>query len=407
MCVRFIVAEMASVNAQGTPALSLRNGCRCVPEAGVTVEDLLLIIGDKLGFENIVSASRMNKAVVVFLKSESLVNELTVSGIWIKETFVPVTPLSAPATKITISNVPPFISNEVIVKELLRFGKIASPVKAVPLGCKNAALKHVLSFRRHVYMFLISPERTLEVSFRVMHGESSFMVYASTENLRCFECGDLGHKRFTCPKNNEQRTSTSSSGEGNVDHHISVESPQRTEGKDKGVTEEVKVQQEVSGIIHVNAGCVEQPECSRLTVKAVVNTETDDDQSDVDDVCDSIVQSGGASEVGMDEETESLSQYTDDGIREDEQWSDVFKRAENDLYSLEQINAFLDQTKGKAGVEISDYFPDVEKFIASVVRARKASSYDELTQQKRFRLKKHLTAVRSGRKSGKARGKSK
>ncbi len=82
------------------------------------------------------------------------------------------------------------------MKELLRFGKIASPVKAVPLRCKDAALKHVLSFRRHVYMFLNSPERTLEVSFRVIHGEYSFMVYASTESLKCFECGDLGHKRF-------------------------------------------------------------------------------------------------------------------------------------------------------------------------------------------------------------------
>ncbi len=68
MCVRvrFVVAGMATAHAQGTPTLSLRNGCRCVPESGVTVEDLLLIIGQKLGFENIVSASRMNKAVVVY-----------------------------------------------------------------------------------------------------------------------------------------------------------------------------------------------------------------------------------------------------------------------------------------------------------------------------------------------------
>ncbi len=77
---------MASV--QGAPTLSLRNGCRCIPDPGVTVEEMLLIIGEKVGFENIVSASRMNKAVVVFLKSEPLVNELTVSGIWVKEMFV-------------------------------------------------------------------------------------------------------------------------------------------------------------------------------------------------------------------------------------------------------------------------------------------------------------------------------
>ncbi len=78
-----------------------------------------------------------------------------------------------------------------------------------------------------------------------------------------------------------------------------------------------------------------------------------------------------------------------------------------DLYPLEQINSFLDKTKGKAGVEIRDYFPDAEKFIASVMWFRKESSYDELSQQKRFRLKKYLTVVRSGKRMGKVRGKSK
>lgn len=69
----------------------------------------------------------------------------------------------------------------------------------IPLGCKNAALKHVLSFRRQVYMFLSSPTRTLEVSFRVNHGENSYRDYASTESLKCFEGGNLGHKSFACP----------------------------------------------------------------------------------------------------------------------------------------------------------------------------------------------------------------
>ena len=49
-------------------------------------------------------------------------------------------------------------------------------------------------------MFLNSPDKTLEASFRVAHGESSFMVYASTDS--CFECGDIGRKRFACPHKN-------------------------------------------------------------------------------------------------------------------------------------------------------------------------------------------------------------
>ncbi len=44
------------------------------------MEELLLEIGEQVGFENIISASRINKAIVVFLKSDLLVNQLTVSG---------------------------------------------------------------------------------------------------------------------------------------------------------------------------------------------------------------------------------------------------------------------------------------------------------------------------------------
>ncbi len=151
---------MASDPVQANPHLSMQNGCRCVTRPGVSVEEEPVELGEWVGFENILSASRMNKAMVVFLKTEQLVNQLTESGIWIKEMFVPATPLAAPATKVTISNVPPFISNDAITKELARFGKIASPVRMIPLGCKNPILKHVLSFRRQVLMFLASPERT-------------------------------------------------------------------------------------------------------------------------------------------------------------------------------------------------------------------------------------------------------
>lgn len=210
-----------------------------------------------------------------------------------------------------------------------------------------------------------------------------------------------------CPHKNQQRASTSRADDGdNIDHYINTTEFQSAEKQDK-VVQEVKGQQEVSGII-VNTGFVEQPDCTPLPVKAVVSVDNDNDQSEAEDLCESndIVQSGG-SEENIADETESLSQYTDDGIRDDEQWSDVSKGVETDLYTIEQISSFLDKTKGKSGVEVSDYFPDVEKFIASVIWARKVSSYDELSQQKRFCLKKHLTVLRSGRRIGKAKGKSK
>ncbi|KAL7838651.1 hypothetical protein AOLI_G00270550 [Acnodon oligacanthus] len=183
----------------GVETLSLRHGVRCVPESGVTVEEVLLAVGEQVGCENIYSASRMNKAVVVFLVMESCVSRLTESGIWVKGNMVQVSPLSAPATRIIVSNVPPFIKNEVLLKELAWFGKFASDMKMIPLGCKSSAVRHVLSFRRRMFMFLNNRHQSLEVSFRCKHGDGSYIVFASSERLRCFECGDIGHKQFGCP----------------------------------------------------------------------------------------------------------------------------------------------------------------------------------------------------------------
>jgi len=45
-------------------------------------------------------------------------------------------------------------------------------------------------------MFLESPDRTLNVYIK---HEGEHMIYATTGSLRCFECGDVGHKRQMCP----------------------------------------------------------------------------------------------------------------------------------------------------------------------------------------------------------------
>lgn len=58
-------------------------------------------------------------------------------------------------------------------------------------------------------MFLDSPSQTLEVLFRVKHGDGSYMVYASSGQLKCFECGDVGHKHVACPQKRQQEVNVS------------------------------------------------------------------------------------------------------------------------------------------------------------------------------------------------------
>ncbi|KAI3375075.1 hypothetical protein L3Q82_021593, partial [Scortum barcoo] len=63
---------------------SLRQGVRIVPpDSAVTVEEVLLAVGEQVGHDQLCFASRMNKAVVVFLKDEPRVHQLIGSGVFI------------------------------------------------------------------------------------------------------------------------------------------------------------------------------------------------------------------------------------------------------------------------------------------------------------------------------------
>lgn len=117
--------------------MSLRHGVSCVPVQGVTVEDVLLAIREKVGYENITSASRMYEAVVVFVEKKDIVNRLVRDRIVVSDDFLIISHLVTPMIRVTISNVPPFIRNDETEKALSRHGKLASEIKMIPLVCKN------------------------------------------------------------------------------------------------------------------------------------------------------------------------------------------------------------------------------------------------------------------------------
>ena len=49
-----------------------------------------------------------------------------------------------------------------------------------------------------MFMFLNSPTQSLDISLRVKYEVGYCLVLASTGHLKCFECSDVGHKRFAC-----------------------------------------------------------------------------------------------------------------------------------------------------------------------------------------------------------------
>lgn len=144
------------------------------------------------------------------------------------------------------------------------------------------------------------------------------MIYASTstENLKCFECGDLGHKRFMCP-HKDQRPSTSC-GDVNIANQAQQDTEkQQTEMQEKAASKEVSD-------INLNAGSIEQPVCVSETVTDVTDvTDMSEAQGGDKGMCEHKETKTGVSEGNITDELDEMSQCTDVGLRNEEQWSDT------------------------------------------------------------------------------------
>ncbi|KAF7642805.1 hypothetical protein LDENG_00250210 [Lucifuga dentata] len=79
---------------------------------------------------------------------------------------------------------------------LLDSGVTVEVLLAVGQQIGHDKLPYASRMNKAVVVFLKEEKHTLELSFTVKHGNSSCMVYASSERMKCFECGDVGHKRF-------------------------------------------------------------------------------------------------------------------------------------------------------------------------------------------------------------------
>lgn len=190
---------MAAGDQLGLFKLTRRHAIKLSPPPGCSVEDCSLAVGKEVGYGSIKSASRMNSAVVIFLDDIDKANQLIENGVVIQDTFIPVLSLVNPAKKVIISNVPPFFKNEVLAKELQRHGQLVSPIKLIPMSCKSPHLKHVMSFRRQVLMVLKNNDEELNLVFKFKIDGYDYTVHATSETMKCFGCGTVGHLVRSCP----------------------------------------------------------------------------------------------------------------------------------------------------------------------------------------------------------------
>lgn len=152
-----------------------------------------------VGPQSVKSAARMNGAVVIFLDSIDKVKAVVANRVVSNDAFVPVSPLTQPARKVILSNVPPFIGDEVLERELSRHGKIVSPIKKLPSGCTLPQLSHVVSHRRQVFMVPNNKTEELNLMFKMKVDGFDYTLYVTSESMKCFSCGKEAHLIKACP----------------------------------------------------------------------------------------------------------------------------------------------------------------------------------------------------------------
>uniref|UniRef100_A0A0S7EY72 YTX1 n=1 Tax=Poeciliopsis prolifica TaxID=188132 RepID=A0A0S7EY72_9TELE len=179
--------------------LTRKNGIKVGAGSPCSVEEVCLAVGEIIGHGNIKSAARMNGAVVLFVEKVEHAQQVVEKGVSVNGLFLQVSPLTLPSTKIMLSNVPPFISDEFLIKELSRHGKVVSPVKKVLSGCKSPLLKHVVSHRRQLFMILNRKDEEMNLRFHVRVDDFDYVLFATSGQMKCFGCGQEGHIIKMCP----------------------------------------------------------------------------------------------------------------------------------------------------------------------------------------------------------------
>ncbi|CAM4566007.1 unnamed protein product [Caretta caretta] len=174
-------ASATSYSGRGPfPNMTRKHGVRCllVP-ASPHVETYVRALARVVGPTAIAAASKMYGKVVFFLASEAAAQEAVEKGLAVGGVFVPLEPLDDLGVRLVLTSVPPFLPNAALLPALSTLGKPISVLSPLPLGCKDPALRHVLSFRRQVQLQLPPAARdgeALEGSFLIPYQGAHYRV---------------------------------------------------------------------------------------------------------------------------------------------------------------------------------------------------------------------------------------
>ncbi len=337
------------MSAQSVNLSSLTRRHAIKVASAASVEQCCLAIGEVVGLESILSASRVNGAAVIFLDSVDKANVVVEHGVTVGGEFIPVLPLSLPSKRVTLSNVPPFMSDDILIQALSRYGKLVSPIKKIPISTESPLLKHIVSFRRFAYM-VVQDDVELDMSLKFRVDGIEYVIFVTTARTKSgmrqivvnnVNGNSVNEEQFTGKKDERQVCGTLADIVQTVPRSVC----------------EMDCVDEEAG---QNAFKVPQKRKKKYRYHGIKSPLPNDSQ------------------LSEDHETESDSD-SDSSVALSQ--SDFSARR----YDSDEIKLFLRATKNKRGVNIRDYFPDVKQFVE---RTRSLMAEGSFTNKEVYRLKK-------------------
>ncbi|KAK9728561.1 Zinc knuckle [Popillia japonica] len=179
--------------------------------ANTQKNDYIIGVGDLIGSSNIIFASRIaNNRICIYFSSKEAVDRFVneFKGITIQDRFITARRLVSPAKRVILSNVSPSIPHNIIENHLKQAGlDIMSSITFIGAGLNRPEYKHILSFRRQVY---INPDLSKELpdSLIISYNHNTFRIFLSIDEIKCFICKKPGHIASKCTTSEKSITVT-------------------------------------------------------------------------------------------------------------------------------------------------------------------------------------------------------
>ncbi|KAK3560532.1 hypothetical protein QTP86_010414 [Hemibagrus guttatus] len=313
-------------------------------------------IGNVVGHDNIVSASRMNSAIVVFLNDVDKVRKLTQNGI------------------------------VAIGKELSRYGGTVSPIKKIPLGCMSPLVKHLVSFRRMVFMVFKEGVATGAGRGRAGRGRSP--------------CGREGPGAAAAPDLTESEPQVQPAAQKPTGAAPAPEKPRSAPPDRKKPWSTEKSSAGSGAVLEPPALTEAGTEVQGNRMETPGTTPVQGDGGDVDMVDEPVFKvpnkrkkqgkGQGKKQARKETKVEERESDSDDCISDSVLTFHSQEEQINVVYSAEDIKEFLRNTKWQKNVTLEEFFPDRKQFIHDVKFFRREGAFVDVEI---FRLKKLITRV--------------